>query len=199
MRTKQKTCKVCGIKGSEDFKGLLCKNCYNEKQRNKYHEDPSKSNSTSMKWREKNIARYRETQRIYHKERYNDPDNRMKTNTKNRFSKVLRQWVALNKLESNTTEKLRDATVANIEKLIKCSMSDFVNHCEKKWLERYGERISWGNLFIPNCPIKIELEHIKPVRDFNFIKEGQKEKCWHYSNLELLTRRDNQTGRPRLH
>lgn len=191
-----KQCKVCGTSESTKWIGRLCYDCYLESQREYYHKNPEKSKKTTMAWRKKHPDKYRETQRIYHKERYKDPDKRLKMRHKNNFSRMFRQWIGMNRLDSNTVQKLKDKTILKMEVLLGCDMETLVERFERQWVKDYGCEIDWNDLFIPSCDDKLELEHIIPVRKFNFTELEDIYKCWNFGNLKMLKQIDNRTGRP---
>ena len=68
-----KVCKKCGVAWDQRFHGRLCRSCYRAKQRDLYRQNPEKANLATMAWRAENPDQYRETQRDYHRNRYNDP------------------------------------------------------------------------------------------------------------------------------
>jgi len=192
---KAEECKECGVSRDDTFVGRLCLECYNKSCRDRYHRNRKRYSASSMIWRENNLDQYRETQRVYHANRYANPDNRAKINYKNGFGACLKRWVAENKLEM-TYPRLKNKSVVRFEKLIGCSFETLTDRMEQHWMKDFGVEIDWNHFFIPSCPHKLEIEHITKVHTFDFTVEGDAERCYHFSNLKMLPQKINRTGRP---
>jgi len=197
MGTQKATeCKECGVERNDEFYGKLCKDCYLSYCRDYYHKNSEKSNKSTMEWRENNIEQYREMQRLYQSNRYNDPDKKRKMQLKNRFGNVLKQWITTHRLDTHVLPTLKEKTLTKIEELIGCDFSMLIDRFEKQWKKDYGCDIDWNDMFIKSCDGKLELEHIMPVRAFDFTMEQDVDTCWHFGNLKMLKQIDNRTGRP---
>ena len=195
MGLRATECKVCGAIRDDRFIGRRCHDCHLAYARDDYHKNSVKRNASTMSWRERHPDQYREYQRIIHKERYSNPDIREKSRYKNRFGPILRNWVAQYKL-GIVFQDLRPATVASMEALIGCKMEVLIERMEREWIKDFGVEIDWNMLFIQAGPDKLEIEHKTKIHTFDFTKEEDIRTAWHFSNLKILPRKINCTGRP---
>lgn len=117
-------------------------------------------------WREKNREYFRKNQREYKANRRKTDDNfRITSNLRNRIRKALK--------DINKSKKTQE--------LLGCSIVEFKKHIESK----FGPGMTWKNYG------KWELDHIKPCCSFNLSKESEQKKCFHYSNMQPLWKKDH--------
>jgi hypothetical protein len=117
-------------------------------------------------WREKNREYFRKNQREYKSNRRKIDDNfRITTNLRNRIRKALK---GINK--SKKTQELLGCDIIEFKKYIEAKFKNGMT-----W-KNYGE---W------------EIDHIKPCCSFDLLKESEQKKCFHYSNMQPLWKKDH--------
>jgi hypothetical protein len=110
----------------------------------------------------------------YHKIRYNnDPIFKLRRLLRDRIYKV----ISNKKVTSKTKE------------LLGCSFELLKQHLES--LFKHG--MTWSN-----HGIFWEIDHIKPVSSFDLTDIEQQKQCFHYTNLQPLTKKDNRTKSNKL-
>ncbi len=67
------------------------------------------------------------------------------------------------------------------KQLLGCDMQFLKRHLSSKWTEG----MSWENYG------KWHIDHIIPCAEFDLTNQDQRNKCFHYSNLQPLWARDN--------
>lgn len=137
-----------------------------------------KRNSNIVEWRKK----HREQQQIW---RNNNKDKVSKS--KNKWKVNRRKRDPIFRLKESLCARLRLALrgknkSANTLKLIGCSIEYLKSHLESKF---YG-KMSWENY-----GSYWHIDHIRPCSSFDLSKKEEQEKCFHYSNLQPLTAKDN--------
>jgi len=65
--------------------------------------------------------------------------------------------------------------------ILGCSSAEFVRHIEAQ----FQDGMSWDNRH------DWELDHIRPCRDFDFLKQEHVAACFHFTNMRPLWRREN--------
>jgi len=71
----------------------------------------------------------------------------------------------------------------SVLKLLGCDIQQFRAHIESKF--KIG--MNWNNYGYWGWHI----DHILPCAAFDFTKEEERQKCWHYTNLQPLWMKDN--------
>jgi hypothetical protein len=123
--------------------------------------------------RRKSTAKYLKNNPEYYNQyrinRYNtDPQFKLRIVLGNRLNGVLKK---------NKTNK-----TSNIIVLLGCSLDEVKQHIEKQFTEL---------MFWENHGIYWEIDHIIPCDKFNLIDIEQQKQCFHYSNLQPLTKTEN--------
>lgn len=158
-----------------------CIKCFNKRLENKNYLAINIGNKTCSKCKEiKDINFFYKTkyskdgrcteckscQIKYKKERYkNDINFRLKECCRIRIIDVIR---GRNKS-------------ASTQKLIGCSIDELKKHLESK----FTEGMNWENYG------DWHVDHIIPCASFDFSKEDEQKKCFHYTNLQPLWAKDN--------
>ena len=162
----------------------MCRLCYTEYKRMKRKTDAKykqadelyrESYNESGRRREVSQARYeRKREEIieqckkYNKRRYQgDPYFRTVFNTRSRMSRILRNINVGNK------NKFYD--------LLGCTKNEFIVYFENL----FTDGMSWDNHG------EWHIDHIKPMAKFNLNVDDQRNKCFHYTNLQPLWAKDN--------
>jgi hypothetical protein len=193
--TITKKCIVCNdIKSISDFyyQRCTCKKCLSNLRKQKRKENPeenktiSKNNSQKRKikiginqWRKERsliMRNYRsknnEKHRKYEQERY-------QKNTSYRITRLLRRRIyeAINKnIKSDNTLNL-----------IGCSI-EFL----KEYLQKTAIQNGYLNFNVDNYSGKdYHIDHIIPCSLFDMSQEKDQQKCFHWSNLQILSAQDN--------
>lgn len=73
--------------------------------------------------------------------------------------------------------------------LLGCTMPTFIQYIESKWIEG----MSWENygVYRLDQPMTWHLDHVIPSSAFDLTKIEEREKCFHYTNLQPLWAVDN--------
>ena len=79
--------------------------------------------------------------------------------------------------------KISKKKITSTKDLLGCSIDDFKRHIEKK----FSKGMNWENHG------EWHLDHIKPISKFNLEDKIEREKCFHYSNLQPLWAKKNLT------
>lgn len=149
---------------------------YNKKARQLYKEDRK---SRLDKWTKDNIEYVRKYHREYfHKRKNSDPNFAIATKLRRRIS------AAVNSQNVKKNNKSLE--------MIGCSLEFLLNYLESKFYNTIDEN---GNIQIMTrellCTKEVHLDHIIPVWKFNLINPEEQYKCFHYSNLQPLWRKDH--------
>jgi len=97
-----------------------------------------------------------------------------KTNLNFQLSEILRS-----KIHKNIQGK-----TSSYQDIIGCDVNFL-----KKWIEfRFDENMNWTNL-----GFYWQIDHILPINLFNFNNDNEKYICFHWTNLQPLTKYDNQS------
>jgi hypothetical protein len=135
-----------------------------EKDRQAYHKCISKD-------RKKAYKRNAEWRKINWKKVYAkrlDPNNRIANMFRSRLCNSIKKQLGFKKTKS-------------IE-LLGCSIEELMTHLEFK----FHSNMSWDNY-----GSYWHIDHIRPCSSFNLQEENQQKICFHYSNLQPLTVKDN--------
>ena len=121
---------------------------------------------TKKIWRDNNREYFREHQRKYKAlKRKNDPIFRITANLRTRLRKAIK--------DINKSKKTME--------LLGCSIEEFKEHIEKK----FKKEMTWNNYG------EWELDHIKPCCSFDLTDIDQQKKCFHYSNIQPLWKKEH--------
>ena len=117
----------------------------------------------------KNRSRYKEYDReyakIYHKNKRDTDENyRIKSNLRNRFYK----------------------TITNKRKSVFEYLGCTIEECKLSLSNNFTSEMSWDNY-----GSYWEIDHIVPIDSFDLTKSEEIYKCWHYTNLQPLTIKEN--------
>ena len=104
-----------------------------------------------------------------------EPSNKIANMFRSRTCRAIKQQLGFKKVKS-------------IE-LLGCSIRDLMTHLESKF---YAD-MSWENY--GSC---WHIDHIRPCASFNLQNEQEQKICFHYSNLQPLTAKDNLNKGARL-
>jgi hypothetical protein len=137
----------------------------------------------ATEYREKNPDRIRENYRRY----YNSNIERVRA-LKNNYKKLNRLIDPCARIAANCRVRIRHALKnQNIKRskksieLIGCSYADLKTYIEKQ----FTGSMSWANYGLWH------IDHIAPCSRFNLIDEEQRNRCFHYSNMQPLWAKDN--------
>jgi len=138
---------------------------YIEKSKQYGKDNPEVRRKSTAKYLKSNPEYYNS----YRKQRYNnDPQFKLRIILGNRLNEVLKK---------NKTYK-----TSNIIKLLGCSLDEVKEYLEKQ----FTTDMNWGN-----HGIYWEIDHILPCDSFNLSNIEQQKQCFHYTNLQPLTKIDN--------
>lgn len=70
---------------------------------------------------------------------------------------------------------------STIHKLVGCDAATLVAHLESK----FTDETVWSR--------NLHIDHIRPTSSFNLLDENERKACYHYTNLQVLTARENGT------
>ncbi len=178
---------------SKDGFNYNCRTC-----RAKYRlKNKEKTNKKRMEYYYKNKEKTNKELR----EKYRDDvnfRNKMKENTKSYRKKYPEKKRKMDyaylkkKRKENVSYRIRDSISANIRARIEkgekttfyflgCSIEEYKQYLE----EKFQDGMTWNNYG------KWQIDHIKPVSSFDLLKEGESEKCFHYTNTQPLWAFDN--------
>jgi hypothetical protein len=164
-------------KSNKDGYMNYCKECHKaqvQKNRFKYIEydkQYAKDNWLKKKTDPKYQLKHRDYQREYKRKKRQCNIFRLKENLRTYFYRKL-----TNKINS-------------VFKYLNCSIEEL-----KLYLEtQFDKNMTWENY-----GTYWEVDHIKPIEDFNFENEDEIYECWSYKNLQPLTINKNRTKRYKL-
>lgn len=180
---------------SKDGKSKWCKSCKKEYNTEMYKNNKEKIKLNTQKWYQNNkekhkintyeyqinnpekkkqyVSTWKSKNKEYFKEwRYkkyhSDPNFKLRIILGNRLNEVLKK---------NNTNKQ-----SNIIQLLGCSLDELKHYLEKQ----FNSYMSWNN-----HGDYWEIDHIKPCALFDLTDLSQQQECFHYTNLQPLTKNDN--------
>jgi hypothetical protein len=137
-----------------------------------------KRNYNIIEWREK----HREQQQVWRK------------NNKIKVSKSKKKW-KINRRKRDPIFRLKESLCARLRlalhgktkskstlELLGCSIDDLKDRLESKF---------YANMSWENYGSYWHIDHIRPCASFNLQNEEEQKICFHYSNLQPLTAKDN--------
>ena len=127
-------------------------------------------------YRESSIGKTkkRNTARVWAaRKRKNDLDFRLKLNLRSRVRTAIK----------------KDSKFGKTFELIGCSVEELKMHIESQW----EEGMSWENwgVYKDNGYTTWQIDHIIPCASFDFKKEDEQRKCFHYTNSQPLWAAEN--------
>jgi len=188
---KTKICTKCKIRKSiKEFckkrnnTNSICKKCCNQhtknwEEKNKLYRKEYLQNYYQLN--KEKILRDTKIYRLSHKKElaeYMKNKRHINLNLKIKGYIANRMWHVLKgSYKSNSTMKLLD-----------CSLEFLRNYLQNRFING----MSWSNYG------KWHIDHIKPCASFNLSKPSEQRKCFHYTNLQPLWAKDNQSKRDTL-
>jgi len=170
---KDKDIEDFGVKSSaKDGRKSRCKECRNEDNRTYRHATPEKQKAREQAYRKNNRDKVRKAKREY-------VAKRRKTDTAYRIKKDMRSRIihALNGLNKSAS------TMA----LIGCSIPKLKQHLQITAIAN-----GYSDFNIDDYSgAEYHVDHIKPCASFDLSKEEEQRKCFHHSNLQILTAHEN--------
>ena len=160
-----KPCTKCKI--SEKEVGSYCRPCFNLKMRQYYRANKEKRLNQKREYYNKNKATLREKKKEYHQ-------RRMKVDKVYAIKIRLRDLVGTTIRNCGYTKSSRTAEIIGI------SHEEIIVHLEATFLNRYGYTTDWKD---------VHIDHIIPISTAT--SEEEAIKLNHYTNLQLLTAKDN--------
>lgn len=76
------------------------------------------------------------------------------------------------------------SSIKNANTFLGCDIVYFIKHIE----EKFTKEMDWNN-----HGIVWELDHIKPISNFDLTQESEQIKCFHYTNLQPLLKHKNRS------
>lgn len=143
----------------------------NNKEKHKTHTynyqltNPEKKKQYQNKWKNKNKEYFKKWR---YEKYHNDPNFKLRIILGNRLNEILRK---------NNTYKN-----SNITQLLGCSLEELKKHLEKQ----FNSSMSWDN-----HGIFWEVDHIKPCAAFDLTNLEEQKQCFHYTNLQPLSKSNN--------
>lgn len=223
-----KVCSICHIEKSLDmfYKSknqslgvkCECKECNKLKsqtpefleKRRAYRAQPEVRERENKQWRDnyqkpevaQKYQEYRDKPET--KERLENWRNlpEVKVKLKEKYEKTKPERNAKIRKKYNTDEKYRLIQIlrSKIHKILNGISTSYENilGCDlefiRLWLEiRFDDNMTWDNLGY--C---WEIDHILPISKFNFDNENDKNICFHWTNLQPLTKEENRNKRAQI-
>jgi hypothetical protein len=115
-------------------------------------------------------AKRRKTERIQSAKKYATIDGKLKISCRNRMNKVL-------------SRSLRGSLTSSKLKYVGITAHELKQHLEGQ----FKDGMTWDNW----SPSGWHIDHIRPLASFDLTKEDEREKAFHYSNLQPLWAKDN--------
>ena len=172
-------CVKCGLRKlnneflyfpSSNYTYKKCNDCRKQEKKQEYKRNKEKyinrAKAYQITYRQENKEKVAENRNRYRKEqRIVNPQFLMKERLHSRLRKAL--WKTSSKEESTLD-------------LLGCTLSAFVMYIERKF---YND-MSWAKR-------NFEIDHIIPCSWFDLTQEKHRRMCFHYTNLQPLTKKDN--------
>ena len=143
----------------------------NLRRQRKYNENPELNAKKAKEKRYRNIDYYRKYQREWMKrKRQENPRYAIEHRLRSRVSTALKRQGAGKKAYKTTD-------------LLGCEIDFFIKYIESL----FTEGMNWEKLKNK----EIEIDHILPCCQFNLLDENEQKKCFHYTNLQPIWKKDH--------
>lgn len=171
---------------------------------------------TVQKTRLKSLERYKEVRKAnYYKNRERDLANSKRWNAEN-YERLMRRYKEYRSLPSSKAlrnktrrEKYANDISAKLLNLSRCRLNDALRAvkakktmktmhivgCDLNFLKEYIEKQFTPEMSWSNHGSYWQLDHIRPCASFNLHDEEELKKCFHYTNLQPLTKTENNKKR----
>lgn len=173
----EKKCSICqNVKLIENFYkcqmrpdgyDVRCKDCERSRKREFHNENKEKLNKKCSDWWKNNRVLLNE---------------RIRTNPNKNIQRRMRAriWNALKK----------DFTIKNkrTQELTGCNFEFLRNYLESKFKLRYNYELDWNEFCVDD---KFAIDHVIPCESFDLQQESAQKFCFHYSNLQILPKEEN--------
>lgn len=158
-----------------------CKICRYEKSkkwhRKNYLENKNKVLNKNSEWRKSNWSK------VYKQRKESGYCKRSRKKWYHKKGKFNINWVISERIRHRVRNILNGKVKSqNTLKLLGCSIPELMKHLESKF---YGE-MTWGNY-----GSYWHIDHIRPCASFNLQKKEEQKLCFHFSNLQPLTAKEN--------
>lgn len=182
---ENKICKRCGLslptdnfyknKASKDGLTRLCKSCSHKTNRDWAICNPDKAKEQTARWRQNNpnydgdYYESNKSERIAHIKQWRK--NKLSTDP---------YFAYCNKLDVYFGHYIR--SIKNSINFFGCDITELIQHLESQ----FAPEMTWEN-----HGTYWEVDHIIPRSSFDLSDEGQVKRCYHYTNLQPLTKKEN--------
>jgi len=166
----------------------------NKTSKNYYHKNKTKCLESSKQWCKINPDKVKViSKRSYEKNKLKQlqykKDNRDKINN---YERNKRKTDVNYKLADNLRRRLNKALQNNtksltINELLGCSIDELKLHLQNTAIQNGYFEFDINNY----SGQEYHIDHIKPCNSFDLSKEEEQRKCFHYSNLQILTAKEN--------
>jgi hypothetical protein len=158
-----------------------CKECRYTKARvwlrKNYLENKEEVIKYKTEWRRKNW------EKVYKQRKESGYCKRSRKKWYHNRGKFNINWVISERIRSRVRSVLNGKVKSkNTLKLLGCSIDDLKNHLESKF---------YANMSWENYGSYWHIDHIRPCASFNLQNEEEQKICFHYSNLQPLTAKEN--------
>lgn len=192
----------------------ICNQCKKEKtileySRDKYTKDGFTSsckecrNTKSKIWRQKNYLENKEEvliknsewrksnwDKVYNQRKESGYCKRSRKKWYHKKGKFNINWVISERIRHRIRNVLNGKVKSKSTlELLGCSIDDLKNHLQSKF---------YANMSWDNYGSYWHIDHIRPCASFNLENEEEQKICFHYSNLQPLTAKDNLSKGARL-
>lgn len=146
----------------------------------------------TLKHSKKSWVKKKRRERLPIKQR---PKKKLKTWTdiKNRMVKrtrELRQTVPHHRMKNNLYRRLHHAFDGRIASETSQNTFGCSPTALREWIEsQFKDGMTWGN---------IEIDHMMPCSSFDLLDKDQQRQCFHYTNLQPLTKKQNRKKRNKI-
>ena len=148
-----------------------CRDCLKEQTLAYARKNPTLTYQRQKKWRGENKEKVKLYQKGRPRTKYKDLpiETRIALNLRKRMKFLVQR---------GRMQKTR-----GLPKYLGCTSIELVKHIENTWLPE----MSWDNYGF----LGWHIDHIKPLCSFNLLEESEKEKAFHYTNLQALWCNEN--------
>ena len=181
----KRRCTLCNaIKLIEEFekngkgKSYRCTLCKRKLDIERYYRNHDKSLASARKYRNNNLEKTRARYREYYKKNR----KRLIDYTKNKIKYDIQRKIRHN-LSVRIKKVLRgERKYQKTMDFLECSAVDFKAYIESQFDDKMCWE-NWGDYW--------HLDHIRPCNSFDLRNEDEQKACFHYTNYQPLSKRDN--------